>query len=102
MDALLEHKEQVGQVMIGLLRPLVERDLPAVFYDAPTIRAEGLSQQNDDVRRFGMLKEGLIARWFMLGIVQTAEGLTLYHDVFDGDTAEISTLKPPRSTQVRH
>lgn len=94
MDALVEHKEQVEQVMTGLLRPLVDRDLAVVFYDMTTIRAEGLSQQNDDVRRFGMSKEGLIARQFMLGVVQTAEGLPLYHEVFDGNTAEVGTLKP--------
>lgn len=94
MDALVEHKEQVEQVVTGLLRPLVDQDLAVVFYDMTTIRAEGLSQQNDDVRRFGMSKEGLIARQFMLGVVQTAEGLPLYHEVFDGNTAEVSTLKP--------
>jgi transposase len=94
MDALVEHKEQVEQVVTDLLRPLVDRDLAVVFYDMTTIRAEGLSQQNDDVRRFGMSKEGLIARQFMLGVVQTAEGLPLYHEVFDGNTAEVGTLKP--------
>lgn len=94
MDALVEHKEQVEQVLTGLLLPLVDRDLAVVFYDMTTIRAEGLSQQDGDVRRFGMSKEGVIARQFMLGVVQTAEGLPLYHEVFDGNTAEVGTLKP--------
>ena len=30
----------------------------------------------------------------MLGVVQTADGLPLYHEVFDGNTAEVTTLKP--------
>ena len=38
-------------------------------------------------------KEGIIARQVMLGVVQTAEGLPLYHEVFDGNTAEVTTLK---------
>ncbi|MHB8181847.1 MAG: hypothetical protein ACYDDR_13650, partial [Acidithiobacillus ferrivorans] len=42
----------------------------------------------------GMAKEGLIARQFMLGVVQTAEGLPIYHEVFDGNTAETKTLLP--------
>src|SRR5450830_773674 len=29
----------------------------------------------------------------MLGVVQTAEGLPLYHEVFDGNTAEVTTIK---------
>ncbi|RXF38116.1 IS1634 family transposase, partial [Enterococcus faecalis] len=54
----------------------------------------GLSQQAGDVRQYGMAKEGLIARQFMLGVVQTAEGLPIYHEVFDGNTAETRTLLP--------
>jgi transposase len=94
MDALVEHKEEVEQVLTNLLRPLVDQNLAVVFYDMTTIRTEGLSQQDDDVRHFGMSKEGLIARQVMLGVVQTAEGLPLYHEVFDGNTAEVTTLKP--------
>ena len=47
-----------------------------------------------DVRKFGMAKDGLIARQFMLGVVQTAESLPIYHEVFDGNTAETKTLLP--------
>ncbi len=94
MDAINEYKDEVEQVFTNLLRPLVDQDLAVVFYDMTTIRAEGLSEQAGDVRRFGMAKEGLIARQFMLGVVQTAEGLPLYHEVFDGNTAEVTTLKP--------
>ena len=41
-----------------------------------------------------MSKEGVIARQGMLGVVQTAEGLPLCHEVFDGNTSEVQTLKP--------
>ena len=94
MDALVEHREEVDQVLAGLLRPLVDQDLAVVFYDMTTIGTEGLSNQAGDVRHFGMSKEGLIARQVMLGVVQTADGLPLYHEVFDGNTAEVTTLKP--------
>jgi transposase len=93
MDALVEHKEEVDAVMTGLLRPLLDQDLAVVFYDMTTIRAAGLSEQLGDVRQFGMSKEGVLARQVMLGVVQTAEGLPLYHEVFDGNTAEVTTLK---------
>lgn len=93
MDALVEHKEAVDGVMAALLRPLVDQDLAVVFYDMTTIRTAGLSEQEDDVRKFGMSKEGIVARQVMLGVVQTAEGLPLYHEVFDGNTAEVTTLK---------
>lgn len=98
-SAVLNSKRNTG--LINLLSPLVDQDLAVVFYDMTTILAEGLSQQNDDAHRFGMSKEGGIARQFMLGVVQTAEGLPLYHEVFDGNTAEVTTLKPSIEKIVR-
>lgn len=94
MDALVDHQEAVDQVTATLLRPLIDQDLSIVFYDLTTIRAEGKSEQAGDVRHYGMSKEGLIARQFMLGVVQTADGLPIYHEVFDGNTAETKTLLP--------
>ena len=92
MDALIEQQDAVDSVVSGLLRPMVDTDLSVVFYDMTTIRAEGLSTQAADVRKFGMAKEGKITRQFMLGVVQTADGLPIYHEVFDGNTAETKTL----------
>ena len=94
MDALMDSQEAVDDVVAQLLRPLVDQDLSVAFYDMTTIRAEGLATVEGDVRKFGMAKEGLIARQFMLGVVQTSDGLPIYHEVFDGNTAETKTLLP--------
>jgi len=94
MDALMDQQDAVDDVVAKLLRPLVDQDLSVAFYDMTTIRAEGLATMEADVRKFGMAKEGLIARQFMLGVVQTSEGLPIYHEVFDGNTAETKTLLP--------
>lgn len=93
MDALVDHKEAVDGVMASLLRPLVDQDLAIVFYDMTTIRTAGLSEQDGELRHYGMAKVGVVERQVMLGVVQTAEGLPLYHEVFDGNTAEVTTLK---------
>jgi transposase len=93
MDALIEHKVEVDRVMASLLRPLVDQDLAMVFYDMTTIRAAGLSEQEGDLRHYGMAKVGVVERQVMLGVVQTAEGLPLYHEVFVGNTAEVTTIK---------
>lgn len=94
MDALMDHQEQVEQVVAQQLRPMVDQDLSLVFYDLTTIGVQGHSEMADDVRHYGMSKEGLIARQFMLGVVQTAQGLPIYHEVFDGNQAEAPTLLP--------
>ena len=92
MDALIEHHEDVDKLVAGLLLPHLDTDLSAVFYDLTTIRAEGLSEQPGDVRRHGMSKEGGIRRQFVLGVVQSADGLPLHHEVHEGNVAEVSTL----------
>lgn len=94
MDALMDHQAAVDSVVADSLRPLMNSDLSLAFYDMTTIRAAGLSELEGDVRHYGMAKEGLIARQFMLGVVQTAEGLPIYHEVFDGNSAEAKTLLP--------
>ena len=93
MDALIEYQEVIGQVLAGVVSPLVNEDLSVIFYDITTIRAEGLTELVQDVRQFGMSKEGVIARQFMLGLVQTAQGIPIYHEVFEGNKAEGKTLK---------
>jgi transposase len=92
MDALMNHQTAVDALVAGLLKPLVDQDMSLVFYDLTTIRAAGLSELEGDVRQYGMAKEGLVARQFMLGVVQTADGLPIYHEVFDGNQAEAPTL----------
>jgi transposase len=94
MDALMDHQGAVDDCVAHLLRPLIDDELSVVFYDLTTIRSEGLSVQEGDVRHFGMSKEGLVARQFMLGVVQTTDGMPIYHEVFDGNTAEAPTMMP--------
>ncbi len=98
MDALMDHQTEVDAVVAGLLRPLIDQELSVVFYDMTTIRTEGHSVEADDVRQFGMAKEGLIARQVMLGVVQTGDGLPICHEVFAGNTAESPTLLPTLRT----
>jgi len=94
MDALMDHRDAVDHCVAHLLRLLIDEELSVVFYDLTTIRSEGHSVQDGDVRPFGMSKEGTVARQFMLGVVHTADGVPIYHEVFDGNTAEPPTMLP--------
>ena len=90
----MDHQGAVDDCVAHLLRPLIDEELSVVFYDLTTIRSAGHSVQDGDVRHFGMSKEGTVARQFMLGVVQTADGMPIYHEVFDGNTAEAPTMLP--------
>lgn len=94
MDTLADCSEALNDVLAQQLKPLIDQDLSIVFYDLTTIRAEGKTSVEGDVRHYGPSKEGGIARQFMLGVVQTAEGLPIHHEVFDGNIAETKTLLP--------
>lgn len=94
MDALMDHAERVEMELARQIRPLVDHDLAVVFYDLTTVRIHGEGETEDDIRAFGMSKEtGGIARQFVLGVVQTAEGLPLLHTVHPGNVAETRTLQ---------
>jgi transposase len=94
MDALMDNLEPVESALSRQVRPLVDRNLSIVFYDLTTVRIHGDSEVADDLRAFGMNKErGGIARQFVLGVVQTAEGLPLLHTVHPGNIAETKTLQ---------
>lgn len=94
MDALLGKREEVDAAVAKMLRPLIDQELSVVFYDLTTITVEGEVVVEGDVRRYGKSKDGGIRRQFMLGVVQTSQGLPLHHEVFDGNVAETKTLRP--------
>ncbi|PTM75292.1 DDE family transposase [Cereibacter johrii] len=102
MDALMDHAERVEIELAKQIRPLVDRDLAVVFYDLTTVRIHGEGEVDDDLRAFGMNKEkGSIARQFVLGVVQTADGLPLMHTVHPGNVAETKTLQAMLATVLQ-
>jgi hypothetical protein len=99
MDALMDRAGQVERELAKQIRPLVDRDLAVVFYDLTTVRIHGEGTVEDDLRAYGMNKEiGGIARQFVLGVVQTADGLPLMHTVHPGNVAETKTLQAMLAT----
>jgi hypothetical protein len=102
MDALMDHGDRVEFELAKQLRPLVDRDLAVVFYDLTTVRIHGEAELEDDLRAYGMNKErGGIARQFVLGVVQTADGLPLMHTVHPGNVAETKTLQAMLATVLQ-
>jgi hypothetical protein len=102
MDALMDHADRIEMELAKQLRPLVDRDLAVVFYDLTTVRIHGEGEVEDDLRAYGMNKErGGIARQFVMGVVQTAEGLPLMHTVHPGNVAETKTLQAMLATVLQ-
>jgi len=102
MDALMDNVDRVETELARQIRPLVDRDLTVVFYDLTTVRIHGEGEVDEDIRAYGMNKEtGGIARQFVLGVVQTADGLPLMHTVHPGNVAETKTLQAMLTTVLQ-
>ncbi len=94
MDVLCEHREALEEAVGKLLLPLLDQDLAVVFYDLTTVRIHGAGEVAEDLRQYGCSKDvGGTARQFAVGVVQSAEGLPLAHEVFEGNVYEAATLE---------
>ena len=94
MDVVCEHREALEEAVGALLLPLLDADLSVVFYDLTTVRIHGEGEVAEDVRQYGCSKDvGGTARQFAVGVVQSAEGLPLAHEVFEGNVYEAATLE---------
>ena len=94
MDSLNDASNVVEDLIAEQMRPLLDQQLSVVFYDLTTIRIHGEARLENDLRAHGMNKEtGGIARQFVLGVVQSAEGLPLMHTVHPGNVSETKTLQ---------
>lgn len=106
MDALRDHGDRIEIGLATQLRPPVDRDLAIVVCDLTAVRSHGEGELEDDIRACGRNKErGAIARQFVPGVVQTAEGLPStvlpepmaqpcrLHTVHPGNVAETKTLQ---------
>lgn len=102
MDALMDNVDRVEAELAKQIRPLIDQELTVVFYDLTTVRIHGEGEVDDDIRAYGMNKEtGGVARQFVLGLVQTAEGLPLMHTVHPGNVAETKTLQAMLATVLQ-
>jgi hypothetical protein len=94
MDVLCAHKEALEEAVGALLPPLLDQDLSVVFYDVTTVRIHGEGEVGEDLRQYGCSKDvNGTARQFAVGVVQSAEGLPLAHEVFEGNVYEAATLE---------
>ena len=98
----MDHADAVETRVADQLKPMLDQQLPVVFYDLTTVRIYGEGKVPNDVRAFGLNKEtGGIARQFVLGVVQSADGLPLMHTVHAGNVAETKTLKSMLATVLQ-
>lgn len=93
MDVLLRHQ---AAVETHLLRRLpAPTSVEVVFYDITTVRIHGEGEGGeDDLRCYGHSKDVQgVDRQFAVGMVQTADGFPVAHEVFRGNIGESTTVQ---------
>ena len=94
MDALIKHKDALEAQLVGTLLPLFDDELEVVFYDLTTVGVSAEGVVEGDLRAWGKAKAHAgTERQFVVGVVQTADGLPITHDVFEGNVSEPETVK---------
>ena len=94
MDALIKHKDALEAQLVGTLLPLFDDELEVVFYDLTTVGVSAEGVLEGDLRAWGKAKAHAgPERQFVVGVVQTADGLTITLDVFEGNVSEPDTVK---------
>ncbi len=94
MDALLAGQARLEQRLAAVLLPRFSDALDLLFYDLTTVRMAGDGTVDGDLRQYGHSKDVRGAdRQVAVGVVQTATGLPLTHEVFEGNVGEVTTVQ---------
>ncbi|MCD4750477.1 MAG: IS1634 family transposase [Thermoanaerobaculales bacterium] len=94
MDFLMEHKDAIEEALTRTLLPLFDTEMDVVFYDITTVRVHGETEFEGDIREYGKSKaHSGTDRQFAVGVVQTADGFPVTHEVFEGAVGETTTVK---------
>ena len=95
MDSLIEHKDALEKELASTLLPLFSTEMEVVFYDITALRVHGEAEAlEDDLRRYGKAKDlDTTVRQFAVGLVQTADGFPVTHEVFEGNVGEATTVE---------
>lgn len=94
MDALITCQAHLQQQVAATLGRQCTEAMEVVFYDLTTSRVQGEGEVEEDLRQYGDAKGGYgVDRQFAVGVVQTAAGLPVSHEVFEGHVSETTPVR---------
>lgn len=92
LDILALNKENIEKKLFQQRTNLFNSKLDIVFYDVTTFYFE--SQKSDELKDFGFGKDGKINDvQVVMGLLIDKEGMPVAYDLYQGNTADVSTLK---------
>ncbi len=93
MDFLIAHKSVIEQEIADRFLSIFDSELTLCFYDLTSSYFEGMTVQENDLRKFGYSRDHRRdRRQVVIGVVMNSDGIPLAHYTFDGNTADRSTV----------
>jgi transposase len=93
LDELLPHKEAVEKHVRSRLGELFKIDYDLLIYDVTSTYFEGLALRNPQAKRGYSRDHRPDCKQVCIALVVTREGIPLGYEVFDGNRADVTTVK---------
>jgi hypothetical protein len=96
MDFLYAHKEQIEEHLFFETANLFNLQVDLIFYDTTTA-SFSIDQEDEELRKFGLNKEGIWSPQVVVALAVTREGIPVKCWVFPGNTTDVDTVERVRS-----
>jgi transposase len=94
LDYLIEHKDKIEQGIFCQMRDLFHAKVDVVLFDTTTVAYYGDSDQHEELLDYGFSKiRRSDLKQIVVGIIMSKEGIPLGHDVFEGNTNDVTCFK---------
>ncbi len=96
LDFLVDHKDALEQAYFEANRTLFSQSLDLVLFDTTSVYYWGGSKkpsQETDLLQYGFSKDGKgNLKQLIVGVLMTASGVPIAHEVFPGNTADVTSF----------
>ncbi len=93
MDELLPQRATLGQHLKDRYGELFSLDYDLLLYDITSTYFEGQCQHNPQAKRGYSRDQRSDCKQVTIALVVTREGMPLYHEVFDGNRRDVTTVE---------
>jgi len=94
LDFLVKYKENIEKQIFHQMRNLFNADLDLVLFDTTSIVYWGKGEKSNELLNYGFSKQKRFdLKQVIVGVLMTKEGVPIGHEVYPGNTNDITAFK---------
>jgi len=94
MDYLIEHKEKIEDGIFSQMKDLLNQEVDMVLFDTTSLVYFGDGEKSEELLDYGFSKDRRSdLKQIVVGVLMSKEGIPLGHEVFSGNTNDVSCFK---------